>query len=309
MTTHIEKLRRATVLISLSLGAIAIIAAVAWFGFRVASHKSARTELERGDQYAEQKDWHTAIACYGKAIQLNPTLTRAYLQRGRAYENIWPMDFERAITDYNKAIELEANNAEAFYYRGCVYYQTIQPKNGVSDLTEAIRLKSDYAEAYRYRGAMMFSLGDTIRAIDDSSQAIRLAPNDDKNWYYRSMLHEKNGNVAGAISDASKAIEIDANRDNYWRRAEARAASDEPELAVQDYTSALDLDPSNNRILRDRAAAKRASGDMAGAEQDEALATLGEAKQQRTNDLIISDQKSAEFNELLQRRSSNRDDK
>ena len=45
----------------------------------------AMTEFKKGVEYAEQGDYDTAIACYTKAIRINPNLTVAHFNRGMAY--------------------------------------------------------------------------------------------------------------------------------------------------------------------------------------------------------------------------------
>ena len=46
---------------------------------------SAMTEFKKGVEFAEQGDYDTAIACYTKAIRINPNLAVAQFKRGMAY--------------------------------------------------------------------------------------------------------------------------------------------------------------------------------------------------------------------------------
>ena len=46
---------------------------------------SAMTEFKKGVEFAEQGDYDTAIACYTRAIRINPNLAVAHFNRGMAY--------------------------------------------------------------------------------------------------------------------------------------------------------------------------------------------------------------------------------
>jgi Tfp pilus assembly protein PilF len=46
----------------------------------------AVAEFNKGVDFSARKDWATAIACFDKAIQLDPDYTNAYIYRGAAYQ-------------------------------------------------------------------------------------------------------------------------------------------------------------------------------------------------------------------------------
>lgn len=57
-----------------------------------------------------------AIKLYDKAIELNPTVARAYFNRGACKSNAFA--FEEAIKDFDKAIEIDPKYMEAYGNRG-----------------------------------------------------------------------------------------------------------------------------------------------------------------------------------------------
>jgi len=296
-----KRFRRISVLSVVVALAACIIASAVLYGICAINHSRALAQLEHGDKCAKETDWPTAIACYGKAIELQPALSRAYIQRGKAFEEIWPMDYDSAISDYSRAIELDANDAEALYLRGLAYYSTVQPKDGISDLTEAIRLKPDFAQAYRFRGSMLLSLGDTTRAIADTSEAVKLDPDDDANWYYRSLLYERIGKLNEALQDATRAVEVNPSRDNFWQRAKVRTALDMDQEAIQDYSSAIQLDPENHLLLRERASEWRNLNEAAKAQLDENKAADVESRHKVTRDFVRREKDAAAHNEALRK--------
>ena len=68
--------------------------------------------LELSRQFKNEE----AIRLYDKAIELNPTVAKAYFSRGACKSNNF--DFEGAIKDYDKAIELNSEYMEAYGNRG-----------------------------------------------------------------------------------------------------------------------------------------------------------------------------------------------
>ena len=70
----------------------------------------ALQHIEQGDAYCKQERWDEAIADYGKAVELDPTvdvaakLAEAYANRAKAHTTLG-METE-AEQDFNRAIEL-----------------------------------------------------------------------------------------------------------------------------------------------------------------------------------------------------------
>ena len=61
---------------------------------------------------AHLKQYTEAIADYDKAIELDPKLAPAYMNRGVAKYNL--KQYSEAIADYDKAIELDPDYAPAY---------------------------------------------------------------------------------------------------------------------------------------------------------------------------------------------------
>jgi tetratricopeptide (TPR) repeat protein len=83
---------------------------------------SADTYLKEGHDVGLTGDYKSAIKLFDKAIQKNPKLKEAYIQRGLCYESINQDD--KAINDYNTLLSFDPSNTTAFYYIGlCKYKQ------------------------------------------------------------------------------------------------------------------------------------------------------------------------------------------
>lgn len=75
----------------------------------------------------------SAMAEYGKAIELSPLNSDYYLQRGDAYQYI-AGDLDRAMADYDKAISLNPTVGRYYLRRGLLYqYTKSDPDHALAD--------------------------------------------------------------------------------------------------------------------------------------------------------------------------------
>ena len=65
-----------------------------------------------GNVYERKEQFEEAIACYQKALQLNPNFAAAYCNLGNVYER--KEQFEEAIVCYQKALQLNPNFADVY---------------------------------------------------------------------------------------------------------------------------------------------------------------------------------------------------
>src|SRR5208283_4385691 len=147
-----------------------------------------------------------AIEAYNKAIELNPDMARAYLERGNAH--LARGNYEQAIKDLSKAIELKINYkpdyALAYVYRGAAYENSGNLKQAIKDYSKAIEVTPGKADFYNARGFAYSKLGNYQRAIKDYSKAIKLTSDVVERqiaYYFRGLAYIKISNHQHAIAD------------------------------------------------------------------------------------------------------------
>jgi len=144
----------------------------------------AEAHVGRGDALRQLEDYAGARTSYGRALQMNPDLARAYLGRGISNLELGQIDI--AYTDLNTAIELDRRDPEIAAKYGNLLVNIVQdPVGGIRALDRAIELDPTNAEAYRDRGwghTMMRQFDD---AQADLQRAIELEP---ENFEFHSTL-------------------------------------------------------------------------------------------------------------------------
>ena len=101
--------------------------------------KSADDYLKQGHDIGLTGNYKAAITVFDKAIQKNPKLKEAYIQRGLCYENL--QQDSLAINDYKKLLSFDPNNTTAFYYIGLCKYRQNKFQEAIENYDKALITK------------------------------------------------------------------------------------------------------------------------------------------------------------------------
>lgn len=117
----------------------------------------------RGGALAALGRWEAAIESINAALEIEPYLAAAYLERGNI--QIQRREIEGAINDYTMAIHIEPAFAEAYFSRALAYEERKRYADAEADLTRALELNPNLLAAYEARGrtrAAQFKFDDAI---------------------------------------------------------------------------------------------------------------------------------------------------
>lgn len=199
-----------------------------------ATYAAAR-KAEISKLFAEaynEKDYKKQIELYTKLINLDPELAVAYLDRGYVYCNM--NMYDNALNDFNKMIELDPANPDGYSNRGAVY-------------------------GY---------LGKYQAALVDYNKAIELDPNHAASFNNRANVYLRQRKIKQAMADIQKVFEIEnanANAAQYDTRGCIYLEKKEYDLAIKDFTRAIELNPKGKEFYENRARAYR---ELAGIETE-----------------------------------------
>ena len=108
------------------------------FSERPLKLETAKDYFKLGNYMYDLGKCDEAIADYTKAIELDPTISQIYNNRGFTY--LMKEDYKNALGDFNKAIEIRPNYVHALMNRGDIYnyYYSIDRQKAIADYEKVI---------------------------------------------------------------------------------------------------------------------------------------------------------------------------
>jgi len=165
----------------------------------------------------------SAIACFDRAIALNPRLERAWSNRGGI--KVMKGDLAGGIADISRAIALSPRFRDAYANRAIGYSTAGDHERAIEDGRRAVALAPGHPTNYLFYGLMgtsSMALKKDREAITFLSEAIRLAPAEEprRGAFYlaRSQAWAAVGNRERSLEDAREAIRLDPNIDAAYRK-------------------------------------------------------------------------------------------
>ena len=213
-----------------------------------------------------------AFAAYDALVALRPPSLLGYW--GRADLRASLGDYHGAISDYTAILVREPFHAKLFLNRGNARRAVDELPEALKDHDHAVRLDPKDALAWTHRAETRRRLGRFQDAITDYDEALRLKPGDVSAELRRALIKIEGGRPAEAVADLNLALERTQRQPALLHgRGRAHRANGDLDAAIADYTALITVErPQAGEWFRDRAEARQAAGDTAGAEADRAKA-------------------------------------
>ncbi len=168
---------------------------------------------------------------------------KRYLQEGETL--LIQGEQKTAIEQLTKAIELDPTLLDAYLNRAIIYYEIGDAENAIADLDHVLRHKPDVPAAYYWRGRAYMHLGKTDLALADINQAIELDPDEPANPLFRAFVHLCREEYETAVEDNTKAIQLGFEEEGYSNRALVLAEIGNSQAAIEDWTRVIALNPDD----------------------------------------------------------------
>ena len=195
-----------------------------------------------GNTLLDQKRFEEALLSYQKALVLRPDYTDAHFNMGIAF---FEQDrFEEARCCYQNAIKFNSNLIEARYNLGIVFQQEGSLDQAIACYQKTLQLKPDFAEAYNNMGNALREQNHLQQATRCYQSAMRVRPEyADASYNLGRTYHELNS-FDRAITCYQNALKI---KPDYFKACNnlAKAYQDTGELgnAIRWYRRALEIKP------------------------------------------------------------------
>jgi RNA polymerase sigma factor (sigma-70 family) len=177
---------------------------------------TARDYYMRADHHKTNREYDAELEDLNKAIELDPNMAEAYMDRGDLYALYLPKEqggFERAVAERTRCLEIDPKNWIALSSRASELRQLKRYDEAISDWSVIIEGDLDFAravggktksiaKAYFWRGDIYQSnKRDYAKAIADYTAALQLDPNIGDAHRLRGVCYELIGETEKAQQD------------------------------------------------------------------------------------------------------------
>jgi len=210
-------------------------------------------------------------------ISLDPS-AQHYFNRGQLRSQI--QDYPGAIADLSRCIALAPEVPEVYYARGAAKERQGDLPGALAYFTQLVTLRPSFAEGWNDRGQTYIKVNKFAEAEADLRQALVLRPGWAVPFFNLGLVYAGQNNPLKAVEYYTKSIELDTtNPLAYNNLGRMYFKLKKYDQAIRCYTQSIGIFPQYLNAFTNRAEAKMAIGDQAGACQDiKAAADLGDAK-------------------------------
>ena len=227
--------------------------------------------LRRADRCHSNGNLAEALACYRKAIRLQPDLYEAYYNAGLIYQSM--NRTAQSSTCYRKALELNPDLPQAHNNLGRLHLDAGRTDAAASCFLEAIRRQPDFAEAHFNLGEVLRGLRRPQEAIPAFQTALRLKPSLVGAWNNLGNLLRDGGDLSGAAECFREVVRLRPDmHEGHYNLGSTLKDTGDPQSAVTHLETARRLNPRHAESWNNLGLAHKIQGDW-----DEALSCFAES--------------------------------
>lgn len=258
----------------------------AWAQPRCQPNATIFSAISAGAAALNARDFSGAVAAYDCALELDPSLSDAYLGRGMALLLLG--DFRSGGRDINAAVDnsslsddefsgeqiariqvlsdADPQNADLLSMLGYWQWWSAQDENAVETFDRLLQLDPESVLGHVYRGSALLYLGYGRAADRAFAEAVRLSNGSDSVYAVMAQTQLNTSNYTDALASATRAISRRPDEPAFYTiRGDAYRFQRNFSAAMTDYQRALDLNPRFMGALVGAAYASDGQNDIAGA--------------------------------------------
>jgi predicted O-linked N-acetylglucosamine transferase (SPINDLY family) len=167
---------------------------------------AAEAQRARGASFRKEGDYAAALACYARALALEPNFVQGHLEFGNLLAEQRRLD--EAVAHYRHVLILDPAHAWAHNNLANVLSEQGELAEALMHYNLAITHKPDYAEAYCNLGNALLKQGNVNAAAAQYIRALSLRPDLADAHYCLSTVFSRQGHLANAISACRRALQL-----------------------------------------------------------------------------------------------------
>ncbi len=170
----------------------------------------------------------TAIMCYDKVIDLDPSYAPPWVNKGFCLKSLGKYD--EALNAFDEATKLNPLMSGVWYEKGNILLEKGDNEGAMKAYNISIEIDPDYANSWESKGKILGRNGmyqDAIKCFDEAiicydadhmkKTSHMSDPKDAKfPWYYKSVAFYEWGKYDEAIKACDEAIRLDPNLEVAW---------------------------------------------------------------------------------------------
>ncbi len=183
-----------------------------------------------------------------------------YLKSDLLYKN---KKYREALKHSTKAVDKNAKDISYKALKARCLTKLGKVKKSISLYNEIIKQDTLYLQAYLGRAAAYMGNNEIDKAENDILKYRAYYPNDKNAQLLNAQINAKGGDFLSAIGNYGQLIKSDPSKSAYFiGRADAYFNTKTYKYAIRDYSMALDLDPKNVYVYKQKALIHKKMGDM-----------------------------------------------
>lgn len=200
-----------------------------------------------------------AIVAYDRAIRLEPNYALAWDNKGDALMSLGA--WAQALVAYQKAAEMASDNQDVYWNDVCTALTNLRRyEESLAAVDRALKIDNKWAYTWRNRADVLLNLPDRAReALAAAERAVGRDKNSVRGWALYGMTLEASGQSDEARSAWEYALTLDPEP-SWTSRGDALAGLGRYEEALTAFDRALKVAPYDPDTWRSKARALRALG-------------------------------------------------
>lgn len=203
--------------------------------------------LDDARQNLQQKRYVAAVDICNQLLVDSPNDPDIFSVRSLLYTAMGRYD--QATQDADKALLLNNTSGQAYYAKAEVLYGLKDYNRALQEYNAAIASNAQMPEAYAGKARTYMGLQNYKEAMKVTEDALKNFPNDVELHFTHGLLNNQRGKPKLAVADYDKVLSINPKWNTfqvYLNRGIANEAYLDHELAIQDFSKAIALDPNSS---------------------------------------------------------------
>jgi tetratricopeptide (TPR) repeat protein len=217
-----------------------------------AGYDSVGMFLNKSSVYIDLFETEKAKEALENALKIQPDYPSAYCNRGIVHD--MEENYTAAIKDYIRARELGMIEPLIYNNRGLSYTKNGDYRLAKKDFDQCLALDSLFPDVYANYGRLLENhLKEPDAAIQLLDYAVEKNIADAEVHAILGYIYHQKGVFEKADHHYSKNIELFPSSNGYFNRGSLRAYHEDHELALNDLSTAIEMDSLNSGALTNRA--------------------------------------------------------